>query len=251
MPTSPELDQRITSLAARVKRDRGIIGHRDHEPTSARPEVVDYDVDQLKDQLRDLQTRFDPEYTHSRDHSHFTRQQAIASAIQRIKEKLRAAGESTSMEDQIAALNPRTTKRIAEEIFTITDIIEGKIGSVCDQDRKRLLDCVVESVVDGFDINDAVISLESYIQEAYISGTSTNFGTPSQPPAPGAAVQPAPGAQTSTAVKPVTPAANVSIGGAAVMNPDKFKQDIVNKLKTDPEASKTFAEILAKLMVKK
>ncbi len=152
---------------------------------------------------------------------------------------------------QVDDLDPKTTRRIAEQVYRINDILSGKVGAVSSQDRERLLNCVVESVADGIDIDDAVIGLESYIQEAYISGTSTNFGTPSQAPAPGAAVNPAPGTQTSTAVKPVTPAANVSIGGAGIMNPDKFKQDIANKLKTDPNASKDFAEILAKLMVKR
>lgn len=250
MPLSADLDQRIHGLAKKIKHDREIFGHRDHQSVSAKPEV---DTKNLKSQLKDLKSRFDPDYKSHHDHGYYARHQAIEASIEQIKRKLKSSGQGFSMEDQVSRLDAKLAKRIAENLVSITDAIELK-SMVSEVDQSILISCLAESIANDFHIDDAIMGLEYYIRcqvnEAYVSGTSTNFGTPSQPPAPGAAVQPAPGAQTSAAVKPVAAAANINISGNTV-DANRLRRDLETKLKSDPTVSRDFAALLSKLMVKK
>jgi len=66
--------------------------------------------------------------------------------------------------------------------------------------------------------------------------------------APGSQPKPPAGAMTTTAVRPVSPAANVSIGGTSITDPNKFRQDIIQKVKTDSKAAEQFADLLATLL---
>lgn len=70
-------------------------------------------------------------------------------------------------------------------------------------------------------------------------------------PAPGSQPRPPAGAQTPMAVQPPGTAANVRVGGATVMDPNKFKKDIINKIKTDSRAAEKFGDLLATLLTKK
>lgn len=70
-------------------------------------------------------------------------------------------------------------------------------------------------------------------------------------PAPGSQPKPPTGAVSPQAVKPADPAANVQVGGTTIMDPNKFKQDIINKIKTDSKAAGQFGDLLTTLLKKK
>lgn len=70
-------------------------------------------------------------------------------------------------------------------------------------------------------------------------------------PAPGSQPKPPAGAQTPNAVQPPGAAANVQVGGASIVDPNKLKQAIVDRMRTDTQAAAKFGDLLTQLLTKK
>lgn len=159
--------------------------------------------------------------------------------------------------DLYQGINPKLAKRIAEGLVRVDDILNnGYIyGGISNEDRQRIRETIESAEKLGIEYADAVNSLVEYLaDEVKIMEIGpimpvTSMTKPGQPP------KPAPGAQTQQAVAPVGAAANVNVTGQNTSSqPQLSQQELIKAMgdrMKDPNVSKDFAELLAKVMQRK
>lgn len=239
---------------------KGVMKH-DHAPNLRRPlgttphKEMPVDVDNLKLQLRDLESRFNPDYQYSDDHKVWVRQQAIADQISKLKTLIRQSQGKGTFENMTESIEQSLLKRIAEGLVRIEDILEGNevYGGINDTDRKAIKDAFYDAMGRGWQYDDIVESLvegvkiEVNLREASIGTIGTIPKIPTVPKPASTAPQ------TPQAITQVPPAANVQISGTPVQNtpvdPKELEKAIDQKLR-DPNVNKEFSQLLAKVMQK-
>lgn len=154
-------------------------------------------------------------------------------------------------------INPKLARRIAEGLVRVDDILNNGYvyGGISDQDRQRIRETIDSAQQLGIDYTDAVNSLVEYLaDEVKIMEIGpimpvTGMTRPAQAPKPAAT------AQTQQAVTPPGAAANVNVSGQSTTTQPEIDQQQLIKIMgdriKDPNVSKDFAELLAKVMQRK
>lgn len=258
--TQPGLAGQVKSLANQFKSDR-----QANLKSTAAPvqHEIPVDVSNLKLKLQHLESQFDPKYKLSDDHGYWVKQHALEQEIARVKSMVKQQGGGIGFESVAENIDLWLKMRIVNGLITVKDLVEGRdiYGGAGHKDRIAVQRTMIGLMESGLDYEDAASSiLEFFTHELNEVGPimpTTGMTKPGQPP------KPAPGAQTQQAVAPVSPAANVSISsnqaGTQQQQPQQpmtaqdavnLEKDIVTKL-NDPNVSKSFAELLAKVMQRK
>ena len=246
--------EQVSKLASQFKSGRpmkGLSKYNKHDSAG--------DITVLQQKLKALESKFDQSYAKSSDHRHWIEQDAIAGQIVKLKEEIKQQEHSLNFETMSESIDLWLKMRIVDGLVSVKDIVEGKdvYGGAINNDRLALQKSLIDIMESGIEYDDATLSLvEFFKQELAEVGPimpTTGMNRLPQPP------KPAPGAQTQQAVAPASPAANVSIQSnqtgtqqqpMTAQDLEMLKKDIGTKL-NDPNVSKDFAELLAKVMQRK
>lgn len=256
--TQPDLSSQVKSLASQFRSEK-----QANLKSTAAPvqQEIPADIDNLKLQLKHLEAQLDPKYKLSDDHGYWVKQHAIEQKINKLKGLIKQQGGGIGFESVAENIDLWLKMRIVNGLITVKDLVEGKdiYGGAVHRDRVAVQRTVIGLMESGLEYDDAASSiLEFFTHELNEVGPimpTTGMTRPGQPP------KPAPGAQTQQAVAPVSPAANVSISSnqAGTQQPNQpmtaqdtanLEKEITTKL-NDPNISKNFAELLAKVMQRK
>lgn len=159
--------------------------------------------------------------------------------------------QSINFDRVVESIDRKILQRIVEGLVRVEDIVENKpVYGGISKDQRLVIANLLETSGQNIKQKDIIEEFTAYLETCVFEAIPPTPLTPTpgyQPP------KPAPGAQTRQAVppvQPVQPAANLAIA-SQTMDPEKFKRDIANKLKTDPKAGEEFATLLSRLLQKK